>query len=525
MKKKARPGLRRFAGLTTVVVTAAAITMLFTGAAGAIVAGAGFTTNDPNKDGNDSCLNGPASATPKVNCNLYGSKDFVWINGGPTGGQNSLTDGTYFFAVLDPGGQKDPNDGTDGNLSDASPTTNTPGGDAYTDREFTVSGGKIATYLGGGHDTDAFYTDPNGLFINLMPYDDTTNPGGVYILAICQLSTTQEGSPINGTVTPSSCKYDAFKAPSSTCEEDCTPTPFGGLSGLKYYDANANGQLDGTEAGIPGWKINIHDGFNQNLTTDSQGQFSIANIAPDTYTLTELQPTNQKCVTEVINGVSTLVCSPVWKQSGNIVNQSTAPAGSSVSLANFIYTVVLGDTGTVSGLNFGNLCLGAGGGLTLGYWSNKNGQAAQFSNAKLAATLAFLAALNLRNANGSDFDPTTYTLFRTWLLGASATNMAYMLSAQLAAMELNVRNGNVSGSSLVYAPGTNSANSGGYATIADLMAEANTELGLHPLTTSGSPYRAYQEALKTALDRANNNLNFVQSSQTGCPTPTFAAGS
>jgi hypothetical protein len=359
-----------------------------------------------------------------------------------------------------------------------------------------------------------------------MPYDDTTNPGGVYILAICQLSTTQETSPVTGTVTPSSCKYDAFKAPSSTCEEDCTPTPFGGLSGLKYYDANANGQLDGTEAGIPGWKINIHDGFNQNLTTDSQGQFSMANIAPDTYTLTELQPTNQKCVTEVINGVSTLVCSPIWKQSGNIVDQSSAPAGSSVALANFIYTVVLGNSGTVSGLNFGNLCLGAGGGLTLGYWSNKNGEKAQFSPAAAAtATLAFLSGLNLRNANGSNFDPATYAQFRTWLLSASATNMAYMLSAQLAAMELNVRNGNVSGSSLVYAPGATSANSGGYATITALMAEANTELGANGLTTSGSPYRAYQEALKTALDRANNNLNFVQTSQSGCPTPTFAAGS
>lgn len=523
MKKKSKLGLRGFAGLTTVIVTAAAITMLFAGAAGAIVAGAGFTTNDPNIDGNGSCLNGPESATPKVNCNLYGSKDFVWINGGPTGGQNSLTDGTYFFAVLDPGGQKDPNDGTDGNLSDASPTTNTPGGDAYTDREFTVSGGKIATYLGGGHDTDAFYTDPNGLFINLMPYDDTTNPGGVYILAICQLSTDQAVEPVTGTVTPSSCKYDAFKAPSSECVEDCTPEPFGGISGLKYYDANANGQLDGNEAGISGWKINIHDGFNQNLTTDSQGQFSIANIAPDTYTLTELQPTNQKCVTQVIGGVSTLVCSPVWKQSGNIVDQSSAPAGSSVALANFIYTVVLGDTGTVSGLNFGNLCLGAGGGLTLGYWSNKNGEKAQFSPAAAAtATLAFLSGLNLRNANGTDFNPTTYAQFRTWLLGASATNMAYMLSAQLSAMELNVRNGNVSGSSLVYAPGANSANSGGYATVNDLMAEANTELGLHGSTLSGSPYRAYQEALKTALDRANNNLNFVQTSQRGCPTPTFA---
>ena len=36
--------------------------------------------------------------------------------------------------------------------------------------------------------------------------------------------------------------------------------------------------------------------------------------------------------------------------------------------------------------------------------------------------------------------------------------MAYMLSVQLAAMELNVFNGNVSGSALISAPGTASAN-------------------------------------------------------------------
>ena len=44
------------------------------------------------------------------------------------------------------------------------------------------------------------------------------------------------------------------------------------------------------------------------------------------------------------------------------------------------------------------------------------------------------------------------------------------------------------------------------------MAEANTELGLHGLTTDGSPYRSYQESLKNALDAANNNLNFVRGS-------------
>ena len=54
-----------------------------------------------------------------------------------------------------------------------------------------------------------------------------------------------------------------------------------------------------------------------------------------------------------------------------------------------------------------------------------------------------LRNLNLRNADGSNFDPTTPAQVKTWLSKATATNMAYMLSAQLAAMALNVNNGKV----------------------------------------------------------------------------------
>lgn len=89
--------------------------------------------------------------------------------------------------------------------------------------------------------------------------------------------------------------------------------------------------------------------------------------------------------------------------------------------------------------------------------------------------------------------------------------MAYMLSAQLSAMELNVGAGNVSGNALVYAPDTTSANSLGYASINALMNEANTELGSHNVTKDGNSSRAYQMALKNALDNANNK-NVVQPS-------------
>jgi hypothetical protein len=526
MRKRFR--LRAYAGLTAAVATVAAVTAVFAGSAGAIVAGAGFTTNDPNIDGSSSCLNGPASATPKVNCNLYGSKNFVWINGGPSNGANALTAGTYFFAVLDPGGQQDPNDGTTGNLSDVSPTSNTGAGDAYTAREFTVaSSGKIATFIGSGHTTDSTYSDPNGLFINLMPYDDTANPGGVYILAICQLSTTQATSPISGgPVTPSACKFDAFKAPISTCSSNCTPSVFGVVSGEKYYDANLDGQLGVGESGIAGWKIDWHDGLGGTITTDANGQFS-QSFTADTYTFTEEQPTNpQHCVTETINGVSQTVCVPVWLQTGNTVNQFVDTGGDSTALSNFAYTSSVVDGGTTSGINFGNVCTGAGNGLTLGFWSNKNG-------AKLisASDLAALTSLNLRTATGANFDPTTTAALQSWLLKATATNMAYMLSAQLAAMELNTLHGQNS-SALVYAPHVVGA-TGGFITIAALMSEANNLLG-NPiatgtyagqngsLTVASSALRSYQETVKNGLDEANNNVNFLQATAASCAAPTFA---
>ena len=80
---------------------------------------------------------------------------------------------------------------------------------------------------------------------------------------------------------------------------------------------------------------------------------------------------------------------------------------------------------------------------------------------------------------------------------------------------------NASGSALIYAPGTNSANTLRFVTVDDVMAEANALLGSADplLILSANPDRARAEALETALDRGNNNLNFVQ------PTPcafTFA---
>jgi hypothetical protein len=171
--------VRRFILL---VALGAAVTLFSTQGAWAVSGGA-FTTVNPAVDGPNHCKNG----NPGVNCNIYDGKQYVWLNGGPAA--NGLgPDGQYFFAVLAPGGQPDPNDGGAKNLSDDF--------DTVANRTFTVAGGEVSAY-GGTHT----YSPP---LIRLFPYADTPNPGGVYILAICYLG---DGYP----VAPRDCKYDAFK--------------------------------------------------------------------------------------------------------------------------------------------------------------------------------------------------------------------------------------------------------------------------------------------------------------------------
>src|SRR5437764_5653947 len=124
---------RALAAMTVVATCMAlfgAVAMASPAGANTAVNGAAFTTVNESVDGPDHCKNG----NPNVNCNIYDGKEFVWLNGGPSVAY--VGDGPYFFAVLDPGGQADPNDGSAKNLS--SPN------DAYTNRTFSVSGGTVS---------------------------------------------------------------------------------------------------------------------------------------------------------------------------------------------------------------------------------------------------------------------------------------------------------------------------------------------------------------------------------------------
>ena len=227
------------------------------------VSGAAFTTIDTSVDGGTAagetvCHNGNGN----VNCNQYFAKRFVWINGGPD--NNQLTDGVYFFAVLVPGKQHDPNDQpphtfpkprTDKNLSDDF--------DPYTNRTFTIKNGEIFSYTG-THDYDENdENDNNENKIRLFPYSDTTNPGGVYILAICQLQKYNSNgtlTPVSYPVDPRDCKYDAFKIMEDKTPPNCPPPTFSFNSaglGIAEQDIQDDGGID---------TIEIKDIFNLNVS-------------------------------------------------------------------------------------------------------------------------------------------------------------------------------------------------------------------------------------------------------------------
>ena len=390
-----------------------------------------------------------------VDLNIYDLKSDVYLDGGPSHpGAASLPPGNYYVRVTDPSG--DCVLGTSVGL--ISPNDDKP---FHVDANGSVACIQLCAVL--THDSLDPACAKNGTADVSCGYNTTPNPGGEYKVWVSNDPNFADNST----------KTDNFKVrvPGGGGNPGETAT----LCVKKFYDANANG-LDDDGQSIDGWKYQVFADDNLFIAAET---YHCSVVDPGTYHVIEGTPVENTWV-------------------------HTTPSEVYLTLAN-------GDTKTA---DFGNLCLGAGGGLTLGFWSNKNGQALE-----TGADFTNLTNLCLRNASGGnvDFNGTlaqNKTALNSFLLNANATNMANMLSAQLAAMVLNVGHNKVSALALVHTGGCgNTGFDGSYITISDLIGAASVELCAHPITKSGSPDRAYQECLKNALDNANNNINFVQ------PTP------
>ncbi len=242
----------------------------------------------------------------------------------------------------------------------------------------------------------------------------------------------------------------------------------------KYYDANVNGVYDFGEQPLSGIEFRLSGASSTVQYTDAAGTTSFTNLEPGNYTVTEMLP------------------------SGYVGTVATAQ------------TVALN---LPQKMDFGNVCLGPGGGHSIGYWMSKNGQQTLNDYGGPESELAELRYMNLRNADGSNFDPFTYAQLREWLKNANAKNMAYMLSAQLAAMYLNLEAGFIYGSwsAILYTPGMGTLGNGSFSYMWFVYWQSEMSLSANGSTVGQHPNRKFQELLKNILDQANNNYNFVQS--------------
>ncbi len=270
--------------------------------------------------------------------------------------------------------------------------------------------------------------------------------------------------------------------------EDTTCQGGGGSTGsitvCKYYDKNANGFQETGEPSLSGWPFCIDplDGGTPALVTQLTANGGCA-------TWSNLTTPGDYVVTEA---------------NANETNWFHSTGGTSM--------IMLASGGSET-RTFGNYCTSPSGGLTLGFWSNKNGNkllTGSPTGLGLTLTTNAVGVLNscqLRNANGTVHTFTnSYSAFRTWLLGATATNMAYMLSAQLAALKLDVNFNFVDGNAFDLCSNMK---------VNTLISTACDQLAMDGNTVAGNTTRVAQEMLKNCIDAINNNGAVVP--VTPCP--------
>src|SRR5690349_19174175 len=157
-----------------------------------------------------------------VNHNIYDAKADVYLDGGPQGGSPSgaaaLDEGDYYFQVTDPSGKT--------LLSS----------DAIECRRVHVNGdGVISAVVGACRHTtgvDQDYASLGAITVQLMPYADTPNNGGVYKVWITPVAAYVGGGYTAGVsygFVPAFSKTDVFKVRDDVVpppdDDDDTPPP------------------------------------------------------------------------------------------------------------------------------------------------------------------------------------------------------------------------------------------------------------------------------------------------------------
>lgn len=239
------------------------------------------------------------------------------------------------------------------------------------------------------------------------------------------------------------------------------------VCGLVFNDLNSDGVQNGGEVGLGGVTVELSGpGGTTSTVSAPDGSYCFLGLGAGSYTVTQI----------------------VDPQSGYSATTQLSFSRDAMGC------------GAMQGGDFGqNLLNSSCNGHTIGYWRNKHGCALVTDN----GLLSLLGSLNVVDASGAAFTTSSLSAYKSWLQDANATNMAYMLSAQLVAMRFGVAVGNVSSGCFISDPNL------GVISISALMDAAVASLATDPYTPSGHAQRSYQEQLKNALDNANNNTNWL----------------
>jgi len=354
---------------------------------GVVVMNGGSTTSPLSFSASIGPLSGAIfTTTPNggiVNENVrYGDKREVYLDGGPPpnapASSAGLPAGLYVFQVTDPSGavqlSEDPakcrivNVSSDGVIVNiVPPSTVGYGPDSYTKPPppgppSTVpchiqDGPDGAMGTSGRHDTNHdvdHWSDKSAIVVQLMPFLDTPNPGGVYKAWITPIGdyVTKGGNlsevPANRGEVKKQGKTLGYKPdigfgpPRNAVKTDnfkvkgpafAPPT----LNVLKFLDTNANGIRDSGESLIP-WNVSITDPTG--VTNDYITPVSIAAEPSGIYIITEALPSGWVESVVYVDGVSKGAVNPI-----NVTVVGTNKEN---------HTVLFGDfmTANVSGTKF-----------------------------------------------------------------------------------------------------------------------------------------------------------------------------
>ena len=236
------------------------------------------------------------------------------------------------------------------------------------------------------------------------------------------------------------------------------------VTGLVFEDFDHDGVRDAGEPGLGGVQVQlVNTTTSTSTTTDGTGHFVFPNVLAGPYTVELPLVSGWNATTPSTVSIDVCGCSDVSVEFGRARQNQRHD------------------------------------GHTIGFWRNKHGLAliTQYN------LLPGINSLGLVDGTGNHVSFANLSQYATWLQNANATNMANMLSAQLVAMWCSVAVGNVGSGALISDPVL------GIVPIGDVIAQAIASLAAHPYTPTGSPFRSAQEALKNALDDANNNHNWL----------------